>query len=78
MELQGLNGLSLALTFDLDDALTTSLAQLIAACSPDARRLLWMIAVANEPVTLGLLAYVWSGEGPEQHQLRQLKVKLDQ
>ena len=36
----------------LDDALATSLDQLIRDASPDARRLLWMIAVANEPVTL--------------------------
>ena len=36
----------------LNDALATSLDQLIRDASPDARRLLWMIAVANEPVTL--------------------------
>ena len=39
----------------LDDALATSLDQLIRDVGPDARRLLWMIAVANEPVTLALL-----------------------
>ncbi len=48
----------------LNDALATSLDQLIRDASPDARRLLWMIAVANEPVTLGLLQGVWSGEKP--------------
>ena len=32
----------------LNDALATSLDQLIRDASPDARRLLWMIAVANE------------------------------
>ena len=36
----------------LNDALATSLDQLIGDVSPDARRLLWMIALANEPVTL--------------------------
>ena len=43
----------------LNDALATSLDQLIQGASPDARRLLWMIAVANEPVTLHLLQSVW-------------------
>jgi tetratricopeptide (TPR) repeat protein len=61
----------------LDDALSTSLDQLIVAAGPEARRLLWMIAVANEPVTLGLLNGVWSGESLEQQQLRQLKRMLD-
>jgi hypothetical protein len=44
----------------LNDALATSLDQLIQGASPDARRLLWMIAVANEPVSLALLQEVWS------------------
>jgi tetratricopeptide (TPR) repeat protein len=44
----------------LNDALATSLDQLIRAASSDARRLLWMIAVANDPVSLGLLQSVWS------------------
>jgi tetratricopeptide (TPR) repeat protein len=61
----------------LNDALATSLDQLIRDTSPDARRLLWMIAVANEPVTLGLLQDVWSGESYEQQQLGRLKQMLD-
>ena len=61
----------------LNDALATSLDQLIRDASPDARRLLWMIAVANDPVTLGLLKGVWSGESHEQEQLRQIKQMLD-
>ena len=61
----------------LDDALATSLDQLIRDASPDARRLLWMIAVANEPVTLGLLKGVWSGESHEQEQLRRIKQMVD-
>jgi tetratricopeptide (TPR) repeat protein len=61
----------------LNDALATSLDQLIRDASPDARRLLWMIAVANDPVTLGLLQGVWSGESHEQQQLRQIKQMLD-
>ena len=62
---------------DLNDALTTSLAQRIRDASPDARRLLWMIAVANDPVTLGLLKGVWSGESHEHEQLQQIKHMLD-
>jgi hypothetical protein len=61
----------------LNDALATSLDQLISDASPDARRLLWMIAVANDPVRLGLLQSVWSGESYEQQQLLQLKQMLD-
>ena len=61
----------------LDDALATSLDQLIDAASPDARRLLWIVAVANDPVALGLLRGVWSGESREQQQLRQLKQLMD-
>ena len=61
----------------LEDALATSLDQLIRDASPNARRLLWMIAVANEPVALGLLKGVWSGESHEQEQLRQLREMLD-
>ncbi|HLB76920.1 MAG TPA: CHAT domain-containing protein, partial [Candidatus Dormibacteraeota bacterium] len=61
----------------LNDALATSLDQLIRDASPDARRLLWMIAVANDPVSLGLLQSVWSGESYEHEQLRQLKQMLD-
>jgi tetratricopeptide (TPR) repeat protein len=62
----------------LNDALATSLDQLVRGASLDARLLLWTIAVANEPVTLGLLKSVWSGEdGPEQAEFRQIKQMLD-
>ena len=61
----------------LDDALASSLDQLIGDSSPDARRLLWMIAVTNQPEALGLLKGVWSGENHEQQQLRQIKQMLD-
>lgn len=44
----------------LRDALEASLDQLIQEASPDARRLLWLIAVANEPIELDLLKSVWS------------------
>lgn len=61
----------------LHDALATSLHQLIHDADPDARRLLWMIAVANDPVTLDLLQGVWGGESHELEQLRELKQMLE-
>lgn len=61
----------------LDDALASSLDQLIRDSSPDARRLLWIIAVANNPEALGLVESVWGEESHEQEQLRQVKQLLD-
>lgn len=61
----------------LDDALASSHDQFIADASPDARRLLWMIAVANDPVTLTLLKGVWGGESYEQQLFRHTKQMLD-
>jgi tetratricopeptide (TPR) repeat protein len=61
----------------LNDALEASLDQLISDAGPGARRLLWMIAVANDPVTLALLKGVWSGESREHEQLRQIKQMLE-
>ncbi len=61
----------------LEDALTASLDQLIRSVSPDARRLLWIIAVANQPEELGLVKKVWRGENHEQERLRQIKQMLE-
>ncbi|MEK7831079.1 MAG: hypothetical protein AAB401_08340, partial [Acidobacteriota bacterium] len=62
----------------LNDALAASLDQLIQQVSPAARRLLWMIAIANEPIEPGLLQSVWSVEEDTQtQQLRQLKQMLE-
>ncbi len=61
----------------LEEALTTSLEHLLHATSPEARRLLWMIALANEPVTLELLRGVWSGESPTHERLRRIKKDLE-
>jgi tetratricopeptide (TPR) repeat protein len=61
----------------LEDALATSLDQLIADVSADARRLMWMVATANEPVAFTLLAGAWSGESLENEQLREVKTLLD-
>lgn len=61
----------------LTDALVTSLDLLIRHVSPDARRLLWVIAVANQPESLEMVRDVWSGETHEQQQLREIKQLLD-
>lgn len=61
----------------LDDALAASLDQLIGNASPDTRRLLWIIALANDPVALGLLKRVWGGDNPQYAQLREIKQLLD-
>ncbi len=47
----------------LEDALATSNDELIRGASPQGRRLLWMIAVANEPVELEMIRQIW--EGPD-------------
>lgn len=60
----------------LDDALASSLDRLIRGVSADARRLLWIIAVANQPEALGLVESVWGGESHEQEQLRQILAPL--
>ena len=52
----------------LEDALVISIYELIQGASPDARRLLWVIAIANEPVELELVEQIW--EGPELPPLR--------
>ncbi len=49
----------------LEDALASSIDELIRGAGSDARRLLWMIAVANEPVALGLVRSIWSGSDLE-------------
>jgi len=56
----------------LNDALAASLDQLIRDASPDARRLLWIIAVANEPIELELLKSVWSGGPPARAEIEPL------
>jgi hypothetical protein len=60
----------------LDDALAASLDQLICDASGDARRLLWVIALANQPEALELVKAVWGGESDELQQLRQVKRML--
>jgi len=62
----------------LSDALTTSTDQLIAQAGAAARQLLWSLALANDPVSLPLLQGVWSGESPEQQEMRAWCQLLDQ
>jgi tetratricopeptide (TPR) repeat protein len=57
----------------LRDALAASLDQLIADAGLEARRLLWIIALANDPVPLSLLQGVWGGESLGHEQLRLMK-----
>jgi tetratricopeptide (TPR) repeat protein len=61
----------------LNDALTTSFDQLIRDAGPDARRLLWVIALANEPITIRLLEGAWSSENEHVQTLRRVKLLLD-
>jgi hypothetical protein len=60
----------------LDDALASSLDQLIRDSNPDARRLLWMIAIANQPEVFALVEGVWSGKSQKQTKLRAMKRDL--
>lgn len=63
----------------LEDALAISLDQLLTHSSAKARCVLWLLAVANEPVSLGLLAAVWrsGGESEELQQMRQMQQILE-
>lgn len=60
----------------LEDALALSIDRAIAEVGADARRLLWIISLANEPVSFVLLAAVWSGECFETEQMRRMKAIL--
>jgi hypothetical protein len=62
----------------LGDALRTSTDQLIEQAGAEARHLLWILALTNDPVSLPLLEGVWSGESPENQLLRALRQQLDQ
>lgn len=60
----------------LEDALEVSLDQLIAHVGIEARRLLWVISVANEPVELGLLTKIWNGEAINKQGISKLLPNL--
>lgn len=60
----------------LEDALAASLDQLIRGASPEARLVLWIVAVANDPVAQEHIASVWSGEPWEKQNQRKMKSDL--
>jgi len=61
----------------LNDALHSSIDLLLEHAGPDARRLLWIIALANDPVALRLLRGVWSGESAEEEQIRHIRTLME-
>ena len=61
----------------LADALAGSIDRLLAGLPADARRLLWVIALANQPEAAGLVQAVWSKGDPQQAQLRQIQKLLE-
>lgn len=60
----------------LDDALAASIDQLIEHATPEARRLLWIISLADEPVSVQLVEGAWSGETREAQFIRVIKQVL--
>lgn len=65
----------------LEDVAIRSVDLLLERLTPDARRLLWVVTRASEPVTGPLLEGVWSGKSLEQEhadQLRSLLVMAEQ
>lgn len=62
----------------LQTALTISLEHALALVGADARCLLWMIALANEPIETGLLQTIWRGLSIEQERLYKFRqMRLD-
>ncbi len=60
----------------LEDVAVGSVDLLLARLSPDARRLLWVVTIANEPVGRSMLEGVWAGRSVEDEQLEQLRALL--
>jgi tetratricopeptide (TPR) repeat protein len=52
----------------LEDALAGSIDLLLDRVGPEARCLLWVLSLANEPVTAGLWRGVWEGRSVEDEQ----------
>jgi tetratricopeptide (TPR) repeat protein len=61
----------------LNDALQSSIDLLLEHAGPDARLLLWIVALANDPVAVGLLRGVWNGESEQKEQIRQIRALLE-
>jgi tetratricopeptide (TPR) repeat protein len=59
----------------LEDVTTHSVDLLIQRCTPEARRLLWIVTLANEAVFEELLWCVCSGHSAQDQQLRQVRAR---
>lgn len=62
----------------LEDVVVGSVDLLLQRVSPDARRLLWVITQASEPVTEGFLEGVWSGRSVEEEAVQFDLARRDQ
>ncbi len=60
----------------LEDVAIGSVDLLIERHSPGARGLLWVVTLANEPVTLDFIKGVWSGQTVEDESLEELRTLL--
>ena len=60
----------------LEDVAIGAVDLLLHRASPDARRLLWVVTLASEPVSEELTQGVWSGRSQEEEQLEQLRALL--
>ena len=60
----------------LDEVAVGALDLLIHRASPPARRLLWLVTLAAEPVAEELIEGVWSGRSLEEEQVDQLRALL--
>lgn len=60
----------------LEDVAIGSIDLLIARLTPDARRLLWVVTLANEPNTETMIKGVWSGGSLEDEKIEQIRQLL--
>ncbi len=60
----------------LEDVAVGAVDLLLHRASPAARRLLWVVTLAAEPVAAELIQGVWSGKSQEEEQLDQLRALL--
>lgn len=60
----------------LEDVAKTSVDILIERTSATARRLLWVVTLANEPVDEAMLAGVWAGRSEEDEQMQRRRMAL--
>ncbi len=60
----------------LEDVVEGSVDILLERQSPMARRLLWVVSLAHEPVPSDMLEGVWAGRSVQDDELRQLRVMM--